>query len=44
MADVNDDQNENEQQMIDKVRKFLQNGCGCSKGAKNDMLIFYRTN
>ena len=21
--------------MIDKVRKFLQNGCGCSKGAKD---------
>lgn len=35
MADTNDDQNENKQQMIDKVRKFLQNGCGCSKGAKD---------
>lgn len=34
MADANDDQNENEQQVIDKVRKFLQNGCGCSRGAK----------
>ena len=34
MADANDDQNENEQQMIDKVRKFLLNGCGCSRSPK----------
>lgn len=34
MADANDDQNENKQQVIDKVRKFLQNGCGCSRRVK----------
>ena len=34
MADANDDENKNEQQMIDKARKFLQNGCGWSRGVK----------
>ena len=34
MPDANENQNENEEQAIDKVREFLQNGCGCSRGAK----------
>ena len=34
MADLLDGQNENDQHIIQKV-KFLQEGCGCSRGAKD---------
>ena len=35
MADLVDEQNENDPQIIEKVKKFLQEGCGCSRGAKD---------
>ena len=35
MADLLDEQNENDQHIIQKVKKFLQEGCGCSRGAKD---------
>ena len=35
MADLLDEQNENDQHIVQKVKKFLQEGCGCSRGAKD---------
>ena len=34
MADVEFEREESENQLIEKVLKFLQSGCGCSRGAK----------
>lgn len=35
MAESYTEQNENEIDMINKVKRFLQEGCGCTKGAKD---------
>ena len=35
MTDLLDEQNENYQHIVRKVKKFLQEGCGCSRGAKD---------
>jgi len=35
MADLLDEQNENDQHIVEKVKKFLQEGCGCSRGARD---------
>ena len=34
MADVKFEREESENQLIEKALKFLQSGCGCSRGAK----------
>ena len=35
MADLVDEQNENDPQVIEKVKKFLLEGCACLRGAKD---------